>query len=257
MSTTPDALPQVGQTPPPYFHPADGKLGILIPGMGAVTTTFIAGVEAIKRGIAKPIGSVTQLATIRLGKRTDNNTPKIKEFVPLANIENLEFGGWDIFEENCYEAAVHAGVLDRPLVENLKEPLQKIKPMPAVFDSEYVKRINGPNQKPKASKMEHAEMLMDDIRQFKESRGCDRLAMIWCGSTEVFHRPEAVHATLKDFECGLQKNDPEISPSQIYAYAALKSGVPYANGAPHLTVDAPALMELARDRIVPVCVKEF
>ena len=257
MSTTPDALSQDAQKPTPTIQPANGKLGVLIPGMGAVTTTFIAGVEAIKQGIAKPIGSVTQLSTIRLGKRTDNNTPQIKDFVPLAPIENLEFGGWDIFEENCYEAAVHAGVLDRHLVEQLKEPLQKIKPMPAVFDSEYVKRINGPNQKPKASKMEQAEMLMDDIRNFKESRGCDRLAMIWCGSTEVFHRPQAVHATIKDFECGLQKNDPEISPSQIYAYAALKMGVPYANGAPHLTVDAPCLMELARERNVPICGKDF
>jgi myo-inositol-1-phosphate synthase len=225
--------------------------------MGAVTTTFIAGVEAVKRGIAKPIGSVTQHSTIRLGKRTDNNTPKIKDFVPLAGIEDLEFGGWDIFEENCYEAAVHAGVLDKQLVEQLKDPLSRIKPMTAVFDHEYVKRIHGPNLKPNGSKMDHAEMLMDDIREFKTSRGCDRLSMIWCGSTEVFHRPAAVHATLKDFECGLQKNDPEISPSQIYAYAALKMGVPYANGAPHLTVDAPALMELARDRHVPICGKDF
>jgi myo-inositol-1-phosphate synthase len=225
--------------------------------MGAVTTTFIAGVEAIKMGIAKPIGSVTQLATIRLGKRTDNNTPHIKDFVPLAGLTDLEFGGWDIFEENCYEAAVHAGVLDRTLVEQLKAPLEKIKPMSAVFDSEYVKRINGPNQKPKASKMEHAEMLMDDIRNFKTSRGCDRLSMIWCGSTEVFHRPQAVHATLASFEEGLRTSDPEISPSQIYAYAALKMDVPYANGAPHLTVDAPALMELAREREVPICGKDF
>ena len=262
MSTTPDAGtrgidPEVNPKSTPHLKPATGKLGILIPGMGAVTTTLIAGVEAIKSGIAKPIGSVSQLSTIRLGKRTDNNTPKIKDFVPLAGLEDLEFGGWDIFEENCYEAAVHAGVLDRTLVEQLKSPLEKIKPMTAVFDSEYVKRINGPNLKPKGSKMDHAEMLMDDIRQFKESRGCDRLSMIWCGSTEVFHRPAAVHATVKDFECGLQKNDPEISPSQIYAYAALKMGVPYANGAPHLTVDAPALMEMARERNVPICGKDF
>jgi len=257
LSTTPDSASADVQKPTPKIAPADGKLGILIPGMGAVTTTFIAGVEAIKQGIAKPIGSVTQLATIRLGKRTDNNTPKIKDFIPLASLENLEFGGWDIFEENCYEAAVHAGVLDRPLVEQLKGPLEKIKPMAAVFDPEYVKRINGPNQKPKASKMEHAEMLMDDIRNFKSSRGCDRLSMIWCGSTEVFHRPAAVHENIATFEHGLTKNDPEISPSQIYAYAALKMGVPYANGAPHLTVDAPALMQLAREREVPICGKDF
>jgi myo-inositol-1-phosphate synthase len=237
--------------------PADGKLGVLIPGMGAVTTTFIAGVEAIKRGLAKPIGSVTQLAAIRLGKRTDGRSPKIKDFVPLAGLNDLVFGTWDIFEENGYEAAQHAGVLETSLLSQLKEPLEVIRPMKAVFDSEYVKRINGPNLKPKGSKMDHAEMLMDDIRAFRESSGASRLSMIWCGSTEVFHRPAAVHASIKDFECGLQKNDPEISPSQIYAYAALKSGVPYANGAPHLTVDAPALMELARERQVPICGKDF
>jgi myo-inositol-1-phosphate synthase len=225
--------------------------------MGAVTTTFIAGVEAIKRGMAQPIGSLTQLGTVRLGKRTDNRSPKINEFVSLAALEDLEFGTWDIFEENCYDAAVHAAVLDRPTLDALKEPLEKIKPMKAVFDHEYVKRIDGPNKKAAGSKMEHAEMLMDDIRQFKERTGADRLSMIWCGSTEVFHKPVAVHATLKDFECGLQKNDPEISPSQIYAYAALKMGVPYANGAPHLTTDMPALLELAREREVPVSGKDY
>ena len=225
--------------------------------MGAVTTTFIAGVEAIRQGLAAPVGSVTQLGTIRLGKRTDNNTPKINEFVPLAGLNDLEFGCWDIFEDNAYEAAVHAGVLDRPMLDQVKAPLEAIKPMPAVFDSSFVKRIDGPNKKPAASKMDHAEMLIDDIRQFKARTGADRLSMIWCGSTEVFHKAAPVHATLKDFECGLQKSDPEISSSQIYAYAALKSGVPYANGAPHLTVDAPALMELAREREVPICGKDF
>jgi len=253
LSTTSDAASK----PTPIIKPAEGKLGILIPGMGAVTTTFIAGVEAVKRGIAKPIGSVTQLSTIRLGKRTDNNTPKIKDFVPLAGLENLEFGGWDIFEENCYEAAVHAGVLDRTLLDRLKEPLEAIKPMPAVFDSSYVKRINGPNLKPKGSKMDHAQALMDDIRNFKESRGCDRLVMIWCGSTEVFHTPQAVHQTIEAFEAGLVASDAAISPSQIYAYAALKLGVPYANGAPHLAVDAPCLIELARATQIPICGKDF
>ena len=241
----------------PKIQPADGKLGILIPGMGAVTTTFIAGVEAIKLGMSKPIGSLTQMNTIRLGKRTDNNTPKIKDFVPLAGLDNLEFGGWDIFEENCYEAALHAGVLDKPLVESLRSPLEKIKPMSAVFDSDYVKRITGPNMKPKGSKMDHAEALMDDIRSFKERTGSSRLAMIWCGSTEVFHRPQAVHHDLASFEKGLTLSDPEISPSQIYAYAALKMGVPYANGAPHLTVDAPALIQMARDRQIPIAGKDF
>jgi myo-inositol-1-phosphate synthase len=237
--------------------PAEGKLGVLIPGLGAVSTTLIAGIEAIKRGISSPIGSVTQMGTVRLGKRTDNNTPKIKDFVPLAKIEDIAFGGWDIYEDNAYEAAMHAGVLDKNTIEQVRAPLEAIKPMSAVFDSEYVKRIDGPNKKPKGSKRDYAEMLMDDIRQFKEKSGASRLSMIWCGSTEVFHRPAAVHATLKDFECGLQKDDPEISPSQIYAYAALKMGVPYANGAPHLCVDAPALVELAKERQVPICGKDF
>jgi myo-inositol-1-phosphate synthase len=237
--------------------PAEGKLGILIPGMGAVTTTFIAGVEAVRRGLAKPIGSVTQLATIRLGKRTENRSPLIKDFIPLASLNDLTFGTWDIFEDNCFEAAERAGVLEPSLLEPLREPLSAIRPMKAVFDQEYVKRIIGPNVKDKGTKMDKAEMLMEDIRNFRETSGASRLAMIWCGSTEVFHKAAAVHQTLKDFECGLMKNDPEISPSQMYAYAALKSGVPYANGAPHLTVDTPALMELARERQVPICGKDF
>ncbi len=237
--------------------PAEGKLGILIPGMGAVTTTFIAGVEAVRRGLAKPIGSVTQLATIRLGKRTENRSPLIKDFIPLASLNDLTFGTWDIFEDNCFEAAERAGVLESSLLEPLREPLSAIRPMKAVFDQEYVKRIIGPNVKDKGTKMDKAEMLMEDIRNFRETSGASRLAMIWCGSTEVFHKAAAVHQTLKDFECGLMKNDPEISPSQMYAYAALKSGVPYANGAPHLTVDTPALMELARERQVPICGKDF
>ena len=225
--------------------------------MGAVTTTFIAGLEAIKAGLAKPIGSVTQMNTIRLGKRTDNRTPKIKDFVPLAPIENLEFLCWDIFKENCYDAALNAGVLEKSLLESVRPQLEKISPVPAVFDKEYVKRIDGPNQKPKGSKMDHANALIDDIAKFKERTGVSRMVMIWCGSTEVFHRPAAVHANLEAFEKGLVANDPEISPSQIYAYAALKSGVPYANGAPHLTVDAPALMQMARDRNIPIAGKDF
>ena len=237
--------------------PAQGKLGILIPGMGAVTTTFIAGVEAIKRNMALPIGSVSQMAAIRLGKRTEGRSPKVKDFVPLASLDDLVFAGWDIFEDNCYDAAVKAGVLDRPLVEALKEPLSAIRPMSAVFDKQYVRRIDGPNVKQAATKMEKAEMLMEDIRNFRKSSGASRLVMIWCGSTEVHRKATAVHQTLKDFECGLGENHPEISPSQIYAYAALKSGVPYANGAPHLTVDCPAMFELARDRQVPIAGKDF
>jgi myo-inositol-1-phosphate synthase len=237
--------------------PAQGKLGVLIPGIGAVSTTTIAGVEAVKRGLAQPIGSLTQLGTVRLGKRTEGRTPRIKDFVPLADINDMVFGGWDIFEDTAYEAAVNANVLERTMLEQLKAPLSAIKPMKAVFDHEYVKRINGPNVKDQGTKMDKAEMLMEDISNFKETNGCDRLVMIWCGSTEVFHRPGAVHQSMKDFECGLMKNDPDIAPSQIYAYAALKSGVPFANGAPNLTTDMPAMLELARERQVPICGKDF
>ncbi len=237
--------------------PADGKLGVLIPGIGAVSTTFIAGVEAVKRGLAQPIGSLTQLATIRLGKRTEGRTPLIKDFVPLAGLDDLVYGGWDIYEDNAYEAASNAAVLDRALLEQVREPLSALRPMKAVFDHEYVKRINGPNVKQAANNMEKAEMLIQDIEDFRKNNDCSRLVMIWCGSTEVFHRPGAVHQTLRDFECGLQKNDPDIAPSQIYAYAALKCGVPFANGAPNLTTDMPALLDLARDRQLPICGKDF
>lgn len=236
--------------------PAEGKLGILIPGIGAVSTTFMAGVEAVRRGLGQPVGSLTQLGTVRLGKRTDNNTPKIKDFVPLADLNDLVFGGWDIYEDNAYEAAAHANVLEPTLLEKVREPLQKIKPMPAVFDKEYVKRIDGPNVK-KGSKMDRAQMLIDDIENFRKENNCARLSMIWCGSTEVFHKPSHVHQTLKDFECGLQKNDPDIAPSQIYAYAALKARVPFANGAPNLTHDIPALIDLSKENEVPICGKDF
>ncbi len=237
--------------------PADGKLGILIPGMGAVTSTFIAGVEAVKQGLGAPIGSLTQLATIRLGKRTDGRSPLIKDFVPLASLECLAFGTWDIFEDNAYEAAARAKVLEAPLLEKLKEPLSAIKPMKAVFDKQYVKRIDGPNVKSGGSKMDLAEALMQDIRDFKQANECNRLVMIWCGSTESFHKAAAVHSTLAAFEEGLRQNDPDIAPSQIYAYAALKLKVPYANGAPNLTTDVPALLELAKLNEVPICGKDF
>jgi len=237
--------------------PAEGKLGVLTPGMGAVTTTFIAGVEAIRRGMGLPIGSLTQLATIRLGKRTEGRSPAIKDFVPLARPEDLVFGGWDIFEDNAYEAALKAGVLERSLLDKLKPQLEAVRPMQAVFDPEYVKRLNGPNVKRGGSKMDKAQALMADIEEFRRANGVARLVMVWCGSTEVFHRPAAVHRTLEDFERGLAQNDPEISSSQIYAYAALKSGVPYANGAPHLTAEAPALLELARERQLAVAGKDF
>src|SRR5271163_2914214 len=241
---------------PNEIAPATGKLGVMIPGMGAVATTFVAGVEAVRKGISAPIGSLTQMGTVRLGKRTEGRSPYIKDFVPLAGLDDLVFGGWDIFNDTAYESAVHAAVLDAPLLEKVREPLSAIKPMKAVFDQDYVRRLNGPNVK-EGSKMDKAEMLMEDIRQFRAANNVERTVMIWCGSTEVFHKPVAVHQTLKDFECGLQKNDPDIAPSQIYAYAALKSGVPYANGAPNLTTDTPALLELARERQIPVCGKDF
>jgi myo-inositol-1-phosphate synthase len=237
--------------------PADGKLGVLIPGIGAVSTTFIAGVEAVKRGLAHPIGSLTQLSTVRLGKRTDGRSPRIKDFVPLAPIEDLVFGGWDIFEDNAWEAAVHANVVERTTLDQLREPLSAIQPMKAVFDPAYVRRINGPNVKEAPNNMDKARMLMDDIKLFQRNTGASRLVMIWCGSTEVFHKPTDVHATVKAFEEGLCKNDPNIAPSQIYAYAALKCGVPFANGAPNLTTDTPALLDLARENSLPVCGKDF
>ena len=242
---------------PVQIAPAEGKLGILVPGMGAVATTFFAGVEAVRRGLAQPIGSLTQLGTVRLGKRTEGRTPPIKDFVPLAGLNDLVFGGWDIYEDNAYEAARNAGVLEKTLLDQLKEPLSALKPMKAVFDHEYVKRISGPNVKQGGSKMDQAKMLMEDIASFRKQSGAARLVMIWCGSTEVFHKPVAVHQTLNDFECGLMKNDADIAPSQIYAYAALKSGVPFANGAPNLTHDVPALLDLARERQLPVCGKDF
>ena len=242
---------------PVTIAPAEGKLGVLIPGIGAVSTTFIAGVEAVKRGLGLPIGSLTQLATIRLGKRTDGRSPYIKDFVPLASLDDLVFGGWDIYEDTAYQAAANAHVLDKDLLEQVKEPLQAIQPMKAVFDHEYVRRIDGPNKKTTGTKMDKAHALMADIEEFRRSQGCSRVVMIWCGSTEVFHRPSAVHQTLASFEEGLRNDDPEIAPSQIYAYAALMSGVPYANGAPNLTTDAPALRDLARDRGLPICGKDF
>jgi myo-inositol-1-phosphate synthase len=237
--------------------PATGRLGILIPGMGAVATTFIAGVEAVKLGLGEPVGSLTQLGTVRLGKRTENRTPKIKNFVPLATLQDLVFGGWDIYEDNAYQAATHARVLDQPLLDKLKDKLSAIKPMKAVFDHEYVKRIDGPNKKTGKDKMDLAEQLMADITNFQKENNCDRIVMIWCGSTETFKKPAAVHQTLAAFEEGLRRSDPEIAPSQIYAYAALKLRVPFANGAPNLTTDVPALLELAKLNGVAICGKDF
>jgi len=242
---------------PVNIAPAEGKLGVLIPGIGAVSTTFIAGVEAVKRGLGQPVGSLTQMATIRLGKRTDGRSPYIRDFVPLAGLNDLVFGGWDIYPDTAYEAAANAKVLEAGLLEQVKAPLQGIKPMAAVFEQDFVRRIHGPNVKTNGSKMDKAEALMADISNFRKANGCSRLVMIWCGSTEVFHRPTEVHQSLSKFEEGLRKSDPEIAPSQIYAYAALKSGVPFANGAPNLTHDFPALLDLSRDGGVPLCGKDF
>ncbi|MFN2579187.1 MAG: inositol-3-phosphate synthase [Pyrinomonadaceae bacterium] len=237
--------------------PAKGKLGVLLVGLGAVSTTFIAGVEAIKQGLAEPIGSLTQMGTVRLGKRTDNRVPTIKEFLPLATLNDLVFGAWDIFPDSAYDAAMHAGVLEKDLLAKLKKPLQKIKPMKAVFDQTYVKRLSGENVKQGKHKLDLAKQLIDDIADFKRKNKCDRLVMIWAASTEIFMKQHAVHRNLETFEKAMRENHKAIAPSMVYAYAALKSGVPFANGAPNLTVDVPALMDLAIKRGVPVCGKDF
>jgi len=237
--------------------PAEGKLGVLLVGLGAVSTTFVAGVEAIKRGLAQPVGSLTQMGTIRLGKRTDNNVPKIKDFVPLATLEDIVFGAWDIFPDNAFDAAMNAGVLDKDLLNQVSEQLASLKPMPAVFEQNYVKRLHGENIKSGKNKMELAEQLIDDIASFKSKNGCDRLVMVWAASTEIFLEGSDVHSSLEVFEKGLYDSDPAIAPSMIYAYAALKSGVPFANGAPNLTVDIPALRDLADQMRVPICGKDF
>jgi myo-inositol-1-phosphate synthase len=242
---------------PSAIAAAEGKLGVMIPGMGAVATTFVAGVQAVRRGLAHPIGSLTQMGTIRLGKRTEGRSPSINEFVPLAGINDLVFTGWDLFEDDMYAAARKAGVLEKELLDNIKPFLSQIKPRPAVFDRNYVKKLDGPNVKKGKSKMELAEQLRDDIREFKKSSGASRLIMIWCGSTETFLQPTAVHQTVKSFEQGLAKNDENIAPSMIYAYAALSEGVPYANGAPNLTVDIPAMHELSRHNQAPICGKDY
>jgi myo-inositol-1-phosphate synthase len=245
------------QKAPAAIEEPKGKLGVLLVGLGAVSTTFIAGVEAIKKGIAEPIGSLTQMGTIRLGKRTDNRVPLIKEFVPLAALNDLVFGAWDIFEEDAYESALHAGVLERDLVNQIKEELQAVRPMKAVFDQHYVKRLNGTHVKQGANKMELAEQLMADIAEFKRKNECDRLVMIWCASTEVFLTCAEEHDDLASFEKAMRDNHSCVAPSMVYAYAALKSGVPFANGAPNLTVDVPALTKLAVDAGLPVCGKDF
>jgi len=244
-------------TKPVEIKPATGRLGILTPGMGAVATTFMAGVDAIRRGLAKPIGSLTQMGTIRLGKRTENRSPLIKDFISLAKLDDIVFGGWDLFPDDAYQAASKAGVLNKEHLAQSKEFLSTIKPMTSVFEQAYVKRLTATHAKTGKSKMDLAEQVIADIENFRTTQKCDRLVMVWCGSTEAFRETAPVHATLASFEKGLRESDPEIAPSQIYAYAALKCRVPYANGAPNLTVDTPALLELAKKNEVPLAGKDF
>jgi myo-inositol-1-phosphate synthase len=237
--------------------PAKGKLGILLVGLGAVSTTTIAGVLAIRRGLANPIGSLTQMGTIRLGKRTEGRSPKIKEAVPLVDLDNIVFGGWDIFEENSYQAARTAGVLEQSLLDQIKPELEAIKPWPAVFDQRYVKRLDGPNVKKGKNKKDLAEQLRADIRNFKKDNGLDRMVMVWCGSTEVFMKESAAHQSIEAFERALEANDAAIPSSMVYTYAALMEDVPYANGAPNLSVDIPAMMALAQQKKLPIVGKDF
>ncbi len=229
----------------------------MVPGLGAVATTFMAGVEAVRKGIAEPIGSLTQMGTIRLGKRTEGRSPKIKDFVPLANLKDIVFTGWDIFEDDAYESAMHAGVLEKDLLNQIKPFLKSIKPRQAVFSRDYVKKLDGTHVKKGKNKRDLAEQLRADIRDFKKKSKADRLVMIWCGSTEIFLKQGAVHESVAAFERGLLKNDANIAPSMIYAYAALTEGVPFANGAPNLTVDLPVMLDLSRKNQAPIAGKDF
>ena len=237
--------------------PAQGRLGVLLPGMGAVATTFIAGVEAIRRGLSRPIGSLTQMGTVRLGKRTDGRNPRISDLVPLAPLKDVVFGGWDIYRDDAYEAAKKAGVLSHEHLAALKPFLETVKPWPAVFDPAYVKRLQGENVKKGKNKRDLAEQVADDIERFKKENNLSRLVMVWCGSTEVYKQVGEVHQTVEKLEKGLEANDPEIPPSMIYAYAAIKAGIPYANGAPNLSADVPALIDLAKKKGAPIGGKDF
>jgi myo-inositol-1-phosphate synthase len=242
---------------PEKVQKPNGKLAVLLPGIGAVSTTFIAGVLLANKGLVKPIGSITQTGTIRLGKRTDNRSPRIKDFAPLAKLEDLVFGGWDLFPENAYEAAVHAEVLESKHLDPIKDELSAVKPMPAVFYPEFVKRLHGTHTKKAATKYEMVEQLRADIRNFIKDNGCSRAVCVWCASTEVYLEPGPVHQSIASFENGLRENDPTIANSMMYAWACLKEGVPFANGAPNLTVDFPAALELARETQTPICGKDF
>jgi myo-inositol-1-phosphate synthase len=246
-----------GSSPRRGIKPAGGRLGVLTPGLGAVATTFIAGVESVRRGLSEPIGSLTQMATIRLGRRTEKRSPLIKELVPLAGLDQLVFGAWDPIPDDAYTAAKKAGVLSDAHLEPLKKFLSAIKPMPAVFDQKYVTRLSGKNVKKGKTKRELAEQIRQDIRDFKKKNKCDRLVAVWCASTEIFIKPSAVHKTIAAFEKGMDSNDPDIAPSMLYAWACIMEGVPYCNGAPNLAVDTLALIELANKRGVPISGKDF
>src|SRR5262245_2533072 len=225
--------------------------------MGAVSTTTVAGVMAIRKGLAKPIGSLTQMGTVRLGKRTEARSPTIKEFVPISELDDLVFGGWDIFEDDCYEAAKTAGVLEATILDQIKDELKAVKPMPAVFDRHYVKRLDGPNVKKGKNKKDLAEQVIQDIRTFKSANNLARVVMVWCGSTEIFMEESAAHQSLAAFEKALEASDPAIPSSMIYAYAAIKEGIPYANAAPNLSADVPALLELAQQTGSPLAGKDL
>ena len=241
----------------PAIRPASGRLGVLTPGLGAVATTFMAGVESVRRGRSKPIGSLTQMATIRLGKRTDNRSPLIKDLVPIASLDDLVFGAWDPIPDNALVAARQAGVLEERDIAPIADFLKAIVPMPAVFDNKYVTRINGTNVKKGKTKRDLAEQLRQDIRDFKARNKLDRVVMVWCASTEIFIRPGPQHATIEQFEKAMERNDDAIAPSMLYAYAALMEGVPFCNGAPNLTVDTPCLVQLAQEKGLPISGKDF
>ncbi len=247
----------MSQVPDVKIASPEGRLGVLTPGMGAVSTTFMAGVIAVKNGLGKPFGSLTQMGTIRLGKRTENRTPLIKDFIPLADLENIHFGGWDIFEDNAYQSALKAGVLDKTLLDQLRPELEAIQPFKGVFDKDYVKKLDGEYVKKASTKWDYARMVMDDILRFKEENKLDRVVMVWCGSTEVFLEPHEVHQNLDRLEKAMKENHPAIAPSMIYAYAAVKMGIPFANGAPNLTVDIPAFHQLAKETQTPLAGKDF
>jgi myo-inositol-1-phosphate synthase len=237
---------------PLQIAPPAGTLGVLLVGLGAVSTTTIAGVCTIRQGLAPPIGSLTQMGTIRLGRRDEGRVPRIKDFVPLADLQDIVFGGWDIFEEDCYAAARTAGVLDQTQLDRVRAELEAVRPMPAVFDQRYVRRLDGPNVKKGKNKRDLAEQVVADIRGFKEKHRCDRLVMVWCGSTEVYMKQTDVHATIASFEKGLEASDDAIPSSMVYAYAAIREGIPFANAAPNLTADIPALLELAARTKAPL-----